>query len=43
MLFEQQIWKFEKADWEKYNFVCKTELMGVNMEDDIEECSERLS
>lgn len=43
MVFEQQRWKFEKAEWEKLHFICKTELLGFNMEEDIEECSERLS
>lgn len=43
MVFEQQRWKFEKADWEKFYLICKTKLMGVNMEDDIEEYSGRLS
>lgn len=38
----QQRWKFERADWEKYNDLCKTELMSYSMENDTDECTEKL-
>lgn len=29
---KQQRWKFEKADWGKFNNICKIELMSYSME-----------
>lgn len=39
----QQRWKFKKADWEKYNKICKIKLMSYSMEEDIDKCTEKLS
>lgn len=39
----QQKWKFNKADWEKFNNLCKNEMKGFNMKNYIDEYSDHLS
>ncbi len=43
MMIKQHRWKFEKADWEKYNKICELELMSYSTEDNIDKCTEKLS
>lgn len=42
-MIKQHRWKFEKADWKKYNKTCELELMSYSTADDIDKCAEKLS
>lgn len=43
MMIKQYRWKFEKADWEKYNRICESELRSYSIEDDIDKGTKKLS